>query len=136
MLTLRLIILLIFISCCLLHTFSRFWKVTCHFKEPQVIQKTLYVPQLPHPFVSDGHLGCFHVLAINTDLHFLFRWKKHLLQKIKKIVIAKNAVWNDTLKYLLIIYKQQEEEDVKIHSVQTILTVHPISESGKYFYWI
>ena len=54
----------------------------------------------------------------------------------KKIVIAKNAVWNDTLKYLLIIYKQQEEEYVKIHSAQTILTVHLISESGKYFHWI
>ena len=43
MLTLRHINLLIFISCCLLCIFSRFWKVTCYFKEPQVIQETLQI---------------------------------------------------------------------------------------------
>ena len=51
----------------------------------------------------------------NTDLHFLFLWKKHLLQRIKKMVIVKNTVWNDSLKYLLIMYKKQEEEYIKIY---------------------
>ena len=32
-----------------------------------VIFHGVYVPQLPYPFFADGHLGCFHVLAIVSN---------------------------------------------------------------------
>ena len=43
------------------------------------VYSTVYIPHLPYLFICDGHLGCFHTLAIvnnaavNTGLHVSFQ---------------------------------------------------------------